>query len=231
MSTNPSMSHDVITYDGDNGNDVSPTSSVISNHYATTSTSYTSPILIDDDQLQQNTITADNPVTENVHEGIYTNSNETEEVTNLVDNTAVETVDSNPGQITCEQSSVDDIARLTELFPCNTNEQLMCIYNLSGFSLSKCLDCFIEGPSFESIRSVAVSQITVPLEESPRIRVDVDDDEDEWTEAAIAFYKQKKFNKSAGVRISICGQPAVDVGGVRRQFFFSVLSNLAHPFS
>ena len=107
----------------------------------------------------------------------------------------METVDSDPSQITCEQTSVDDMSRLTELFPCNTIEQLMCIYNLSGFSLSKCLECFIEGPSFESIRSVAISQITVPLEQSPRIRVDADDDEDEWTEAAIAFYKQKKFNK------------------------------------
>ena len=226
--TTPSTSHGVITY---NGNDVSPTSPVISNHYATASTSCNSPILIDDDQVQENTITADNPITENVNEGRYTNSNLTEEVTNLVDYTAVETVDSDPSQITCEQTSVDDMSRLTELFPCNTIEQLMCIYNLSGFSLSKCLECFIEGPSFESIRSVAISQITVPLEESPRIRVDADDDEDEWTEAAIAFYKQKKFNKSAGVRISIRGQPAVDVGGVRRQFFFSVLCNLANPSS
>ena len=223
--TTPSTSHGVTTY---NGNNVSPTSHVISNHYATASTSCTYPILIDDDQVQENNITADNPVTENVNEGRYTNSNLTEEVTNLVDYTAVETVDSDPSQITCEQTSVDDMSRLTELFPCNTIEQLMCICNLSGFSLSK---YFIEGPSFESIRSVAISQITVPLEESPCIRVDADDDEDEWTEAAIAFYKQKKFNKSAGVRISIRGQPAVDVGGVRRQFFFSVLCNLANPSS
>ena len=50
---------------------------------------------------------------------------------------------------------------------------------------------FIQGPSFESIRSIAVSQITVPLEESPRIRVDVDDDEDEWTEVAIAFISKR----------------------------------------
>ena len=225
--TTLSTSHDD---DGNNGN-VSPISPVISNHDATASTSYTCHILIDDDQLQDNTITADNPVTENVYESRYANSNLVEEVTDLDDYAAVETVDSNLCQITCEQTSVDDMSRLTEMFPCNSVEQLMCIYNLPGFSLSKCLECFIQGPSFESIRSVAVSQITVPLEESPRIRVDIDDDEDEWTEAAIAFYKQKKFNKSAGVCISIRGQPAVDVGGVYRQFFFSVLCNLANPSS
>ena len=157
--TTPSTSHGVITY---NGNDVSPTSHVILNHYATASTSCTSPILIDDDRVQENNITADNPVTDNVNEDRYTNSNLTEEVTNLLDYTAVETVDSDPSQITCEQTSVDDMSRLTELFPINTIEQLMCIYNHSGFSLSKCLECFIEGPS---IRSVAISQITIPLEE------------------------------------------------------------------
>ena len=99
----PSMSHDVITY---NGNDVSPSSPVTSN-YTTTSTSCTAPILIDDDQVQKNTITVDNPVTENVNEGRYSNSNLTEEVTNIVDYTAVETVDSDPSQITYEQTSVD----------------------------------------------------------------------------------------------------------------------------
>ena len=182
------MSHDVITY---NGNDVSPTSPVISNHYTPASTLCTSPILIDEDQVQENIITADNPVTENVNEGRYTNSNLTEEVTNLVDYTAVETVNSYPSQITCEQTSVNDMSRLTELFPCNTTEQQMCIYNLSGFSFSKCLECFIEGPSFESIRSVAVSQITVPLEGSPQIQVDVDDDEDEWIEGAMLFISKR----------------------------------------
>ena len=88
--------------------------------------------------------------------------------------------------------------------------------------MSKCFDYLIEGPSFNSIRSIAICQISIPSEESPRIRVDVDDDADDWTEAAVAFYKNSKFNRSAGV-------PAVDVGGVRRQFFFTVLTNLAHP--
>ena len=122
-----------------------------------------------------------------------------------------------------------DISKLSEMFPCKTIEQLTCIYNLSGLSLSKCFDYLIEGPSFNSIRSIAICQISIPSEESPRIRVDVDDDADDWTEAAVAFYKNSKFNRSAGVCISIHGQPAVDVGGVRRQFFFTVLTNLAHP--
>ena len=61
--------------------------------------------------------------------------------------------------------------------------------------------------------------------------MDVDVDKDEWTEDAIAFYKQNKFNKLARVRISIRSQPAINIGGVRQQFFFTVLSNLAQLLS
>ena len=74
----------------------------------------------------------------------------------------------------------------------------------------------IKGPSFESIRNIAVSQITVPLEESPRIQVNVNDDKDKRIKAA--FYEQKKLNKSAEVCISIHGQ-LVDFEGVRCVYF------------
>ena len=39
-----------------------------------------------------------------------------EEFTDSVDNTAVETVDNDPGQVTCGQNSIDDIAKLADFF-------------------------------------------------------------------------------------------------------------------
>ena len=66
----------------------------------------------------------------------------------------------------------------------------------------------------EALRSLAVSQISVPLEECPKVRLDADDDDHDWMEAAFAFYKNRGFDKKAGVRISIRGQPAVDTGGI-----------------
>ena len=57
--------------------------------------------------------------------------------------------------------------------------------------------------------------------------MDEDDSEEDQTESAIAFYKQGKFDKSSGVRVSIRGQPAIDAGGVSRQFFAVVFSQLA----
>ena len=83
----------------------------------------------------------------------------------------------------------------------------------------------LEGPSLESICSLVTSQMS--LDNGPRIRLDKDDGDEDWTEAALAFYKQGKFDKSSGVRISIQGQPAIDAGGVHRQFFAVVFSQLA----
>ena len=45
--------------------------------------------------------------------------------------------------------------------------------------------------------------------------------------AALALYKQSRFNAHAGLQVSIRGQPGIDTGGVRRQFFSGVLTKLA----
>ena len=113
-----------------------------------------------------------------------------------------------------------DITKMIEMFPHLSEDQLKFLVDLSANSFSCAIDCALDGPSLESLRSLAVRQLNVPLEESPRIRLDIDDSDQDWVEAALAFYKQNKFNKQARVRITIRGQPGIDTGGVRRQFFF-----------
>ena len=70
-------------------------------------------------------------------------------------------------------------------------------------------------------------QIKSSLNESPRIKLEADDDDDDWVEAAVAFYKSPKFNIEGEVRVYIRGQPGVVTGGIRRQFFSVVFKNLA----
>ena len=123
----------------------------------------------------------------------------------------------------------EDITRMIEMFLNMTEEQLRYLYDLSKHSFTCAVDCALAGPSLETLRSLARMHLTVPLEESPRIRLDVDDNDLDWVEAALAFYKQAKFNKQAYVRVSIRGQPGIDTGGVRRQFFSVVFSKLAQP--
>ncbi len=49
-------------------------------------------------------------------------------------------------------------------------------------------------------------QVLVQDDEWPVVKLSNDDDEEDWVEAAFCFYKQSKFNKSAGVHISVRGQ-------------------------
>lgn len=122
-----------------------------------------------------------------------------------------------------------DIAKMVEMFSNMDESQLKYLYALSNSSFSRTVDCALDGPSLESLRSLALTQLTIPLEESPRIRLEEEDDEQDWVDAALAFYKQAKFNKQAYVCISIRGQPGIDTGGIRRQFFSVVFSMLAQP--
>lgn len=128
-----------------------------------------------------------------------------------------------------EVVSKSDLTRLEEMFPHMTSQQLAYIYKLSGSSLSRVLECMLEGPSFESILGVAASQRST--DDSARIRLQKSDGAEDWAEAALAFYKQGRFDKAAGMRVCIHGQPAIDGGGVRRQFFAVVFAELAQTES
>ena len=113
-----------------------------------------------------------------------------------------------------------DITNLREIFPNIPLSQLEYLYKLSSYSLSNTIEFLTNTPTFASLCGLAAdSTITTALEESPRIRLESDDLDEDWLAAALAFYKHNKFDKHASLRITIRGQPGIDTGGVRRQFF------------
>lgn len=121
-------------------------------------------------------------------------------------------------------------SKLKEIFPF-TEKQLSYVYDKAEHSFERAVECLLEGPSTESLcRLTSSFLITVPDTESPRIRLEFDDDDDDHFQAAMYFYKQANFNKSAGVYVSIRGQPAVGVG-VRRNFFSNIFDSLADTSS
>ena len=119
-----------------------------------------------------------------------------------------------------------DLARLTEIFSNLTAEQLKYVYSLpSKNKFDSAMNCLMKGPTLEALRSLAMAQLVIPLSESPCIRVDADDEE--IVGAALACYKHDRFNKAAYVKVSMRHQPGIDTGGVRRQFFAIVFSDIA----
>lgn len=149
----------------------------------------------------------------------------TSNITTNSDNTTFSSV-SMANFSTTSSASEDCLLKLQELFSNMSKEQLQCIYELCS-CFNRAVEALLEGPSLDALRSLAVSRITVPPEACPKIRLHADDDDDDWMEAAFTFYKNRSFDKKAGIRISIRGQPAVDTGGIRRQFFSVVFRKLA----
>ena len=113
----------------------------------------------------------------------------------------------------------------------NSGSQIELLYSLSKNSFTTVVEFLVNGLSTEGLKDLAATRLVVPFSECPRIRYDSDDTEDEWLEAAVSFYKHNKFNKQAPVRILIRGQPGIDTGSVRRQFFRIVFSRFADPSS
>ena len=169
------------------------------------------------------TVTVDSPPTGSTT-ALPTDSSAGPSTSCNVDDTCPICIDTDDEQVALveheETNPAKDIAKIVAMFPNMSQSGLKYLYELSNYSLTHTLDCILEGPSLASLRNLATSEISISPAESPHIRLDNSDDEDDWTDAAIAFYKHSKFNNKAGVRISIRGQPAVDTGGIRRQFFF-----------
>ena len=113
-----------------------------------------------------------------------------------------------------------ELAQLAELFPAISADRLKYVYAVSKWKkFDHAVECLMEGPSLESLQALLAMQLIVPLSESPNIRIEVDADEEEMVGAALAYYKQERFNKEAAVRINMRRQPGIDTGGIRRQFF------------
>ena len=87
-----------------------------------------------------------------------------------------------------------EIENLAEMFPNVADEQLQYVYYLSKSTCRRfncAVECFIEGRTLEGLRSLAATQLIIPISESPCIRIDVDADVDvEMVGAALAYYKQ-----------------------------------------
>ena len=123
----------------------------------------------------------------------------------LDSNSETESLVGSPALKIIHESKVDpkeEIEKLTKMFPNVADDQLKYVYQLPKKGrFDRTVECLIEGPSLESLRSLAASQLVIPFSESPCIRIDVDADEEEMVGAALAYYKHGRFNKEASVRV------------------------------
>ena len=124
------------------------------------------------------------------------------------------------------QSSQEQLQLLSSVFPNVSAPRLQFLLELTS-SVQIASDCLLQGPTLDCI----VSQLycaCITREESRRLKIDEDDEDDlSRLEAAVTFYKGPRFYRHGGVRISVVHRPAIDTGGVRRQFFSEIFLRMA----
>lgn len=122
----------------------------------------------------------------------------------------------------------EDIQMLCQKFSCLSLETIEKLYNLSEQSYKLTHDALNAGPTLSSLLHLAHGTfIKKELIDAPKIRYDKDDEPSDYLDSVLAFYKGKKFDRNAMIRVQVRGEPVVDEGGVRRQFLSASLGYLA----
>lgn len=116
--------------------------------------------------------------------------------------------------------SVPSLAQLCDMFPNLKKSAVDLLCNLHG--PAEVTDVIISKYPHLVILS-ALRQKILKTDDEYKMKID----EDDLIADAIAMYKMEKFSLKQPIRVVFSGQPAVDAGGVRRQFFFDTLEKFA----
>jgi hypothetical protein len=112
--------------------------------------------------------------------------------------------------------------RLHEIFSQLPTAAVEDIVTLCGGDTSQALKILLGGPNVPDLLQLLRRKY---LAFRPKKLTIVE--EEELVHEALVYYKHPTFNPLVPVRVSFEGQPAIDTGGVTRQFFTDVLCQLA----
>ena len=114
------------------------------------------------------------------------------------------------------------------VFPSVPIAQVKFLLEVNGNDPDAATNLILEGVSLPSLLSLLTSSC-VDEDETSKIVLEEyhGGNPERLVEAAVTFYKGTRFNPRAEVRVCIENQPAMDAGGVRRQFMSDVLAHLA----
>jgi len=105
-----------------------------------------------------------------------------------------------------------------------SRSQIVATYKFLCEDYDKVSQCLMDGPQISSLL-IAVGEA---FESFPRIRAEIDSqDVRRDLLYSLACYKSGKVNDASQLRIVLSDQPAVDVGGVRRQVYTTVYTEFA----
>ena len=110
---------------------------------------------------------------------------------------------------------------LYEMFPTTSREGIDKVHQLAGGNSNTIIGVLLNPAADKLLTLLSEHVLTGETAKCPV-------DEDDLFSDALAFYKCEKFDPSRPIRVIMRTQPAVDTGGIRRQFFTDVLHHFAH---
>lgn len=123
-----------------------------------------------------------------------------------------------------------DIQQLQEPFPNFPAQFISTLYSISNCDFVATLDCLLKGDLPSILNLVRLNVMKNETDGSPNIHVPETDEGHDWAIAAFSFYKSSRFNPKSEVNVVLGGQPAIDVGGVRRTFFSIVYEKVVSGY-
>ena len=115
--------------------------------------------------------------------------------------------------------SLSDVQQLQEAFSNFPPQFISVLYSITNCDFVETFDCLLKGDLLSILNLVKTNLMKSDADDTPNIRVPGSCDEHDWPIAAFSFYKSSRFEAKAGVNVILGGQPAIDIGGVRRTFF------------
>ena len=105
-------------------------------------------------------------------------------------------------------------------------EQLRFVLGIHCDDVEMASTFFLEGVSLSSLLGAIKTFVIDDEEEVCRIKVADLSDPERLKEDALSFYQGNNCNWRAELRVDVANRPVIDEGGVRRQFFNSVIESL-----
>ena len=141
---------------------------------------------------------------------------------NVATDRDVSSHDSSTSQANDDSSQIGTLDDLLAMFATTLQpREVMCVYQLAGNEFSATMDCLLGGPTVEGL--LKLKRLQFHEVRPSKLYVEPDD---VWADA-VGYYKSSLVRLDRPLRLVIGDEPAIDTGGVRRQFFEDVFNDFA----
>lgn len=126
--------------------------------------------------------------------------------------------------------SVSDLDQLIASVPHFNQEFVAAVYELSKMNFATSFNCLHDyGGTLQAV--LELMKQSLGFDDTGNVpKIYVNNNVEDYVEAALQFYKSPSLDCKKGVCIDMVAAPGIDVGGIRRDFYSSVYQKLSSGY-